>query len=117
MPYECKGEDNFNKKKIKGFYRVNYDERNWNLIRTQLFNRDPNQISTINRAQLLDDAFNLAWAGLLPYGTAFNLSAYLGRETEYLPWKSAFKAFEHVNAMLLRTPVFYSFKVRLGIAN
>ena len=93
----------------QGFYRVNYDERNWNLIWAQLLH-DHLQIPTISRAQLIDDAFNLARADLLPYGTALNLANYLKKELEYLPWRSAFDAFQYIDRMLAGTPAYESFK-------
>lgn len=45
----------------KGYYRVNYDETNWRLLVQYL--QDPTQymkIAPANRAQLIDDALNLA---------------------------------------------------------
>lgn len=45
-----------------GFYRVNYDDNNWKLITQQLVT-DHSVIHVINRAQILDDSFNLARAG------------------------------------------------------
>lgn len=98
-------------KLVQGFYRVNYDERNWNLIWAQLLH-DPKQIPTISRAELVDDAFHLARADLLPYRTALNLANYLRKETEYLPWRSAFDVFQYIDAMLTRMPSTYeAFKV------
>jgi aminopeptidase N len=98
-------------KLVQGFYRVNYDERNWNLIWAQLLH-DPKQIPTISRAELIDDAFHLARADLLSYRTALNLANYLRKETEYLPWKSAFDVFQYIDAMLTRMPSTYEvFKV------
>jgi hypothetical protein len=94
-----------------GFYRVNYDERNWNLIWAQLLH-DPKQISTISRAELVDDAFHLARADLLPYRMALNLANYLRKEKEYLPWRSAFDVFQYIDTMLTRMPSTYeAFKV------
>ena len=45
-----------------GYYRVNYDEQNWNLITNQLIS-DHTAIGTMNRAQIMDDSLNLARAG------------------------------------------------------
>ena len=45
-----------------GYYRVNYDEQNWNLITNQLIS-DHTGIGTMNRAQIMDDSLNLARAG------------------------------------------------------
>ena len=45
-----------------GYYRVNYDLNNWKHITRQLLKNFAN-IHMNNRAQLLDDALNLARAG------------------------------------------------------
>nr|CAD7445351.1 unnamed protein product [Timema bartmani] len=83
-----------------GFYRVNYDTTNWKLLISQL-NRDQYEaIPPVNRAQLLDDAFNLARAGLLDYSTLFSLTDYLARETDYIPWYAAFNGFSYLNTRL-----------------
>ncbi|RXM91483.1 Aminopeptidase N [Acipenser ruthenus] len=42
-----------------GYYRVNYDTENWNRLLQQLQDNFT-EIPVINRAQLIDDAFNLA---------------------------------------------------------
>ena len=67
---------------------MNYDKKNWKLIAEQL-QRNHTAIHVINRAQILDDAFNLAKSGLLDYEVALSLTSYLGQETEYIPWKAA----------------------------
>ena len=46
-----------------GYYRVNYDQNNWLALINQL-KSDLNIIHTANRAQLLDDSFNIARAGM-----------------------------------------------------
>nr|CAD7259496.1 unnamed protein product [Timema shepardi] len=90
--------------KETGFYRVNYDEMNWRLLIGQLQDRDRfQQIGVINRAQLLDDALNLARAGLLNYSTALDVTKYLSTELEYLPWKAAFTGLGYINNMLIKT--------------
>lgn len=45
-----------------GYYRVNYDDDNWKLLILQL-NTNHEAIHVINRAQIIDDALNLARAG------------------------------------------------------
>lgn len=40
----------------------------------------------MNRAQIVDDAFNLARAGIIDYSQAFSILSYLKNETEYFPW-------------------------------
>ena len=70
------------------FIRVNYDTDNWQLI-AQTLGEDHTAIHGVNRAQIMDDALNLAKSGLLDYDTALSMTAYLSNEVEYIPWKAA----------------------------
>ena len=88
--------------KQTGFYRVNYDQGNWGLIAVKLLTNH-SSIDTMNRAQLLDDAFNVAKAGLLDYRLALDLTLYLGREEDYLPWQAALTNLDYLAKMLRRT--------------
>lgn len=85
-----------------GYYRVNYDERNWGLLDLQL-KTDHQVIHPINRAYLIDDAFALAAAEILPYPTAFNLIEYLPNEDHHVPWTSAFRALNYIGRMFSYT--------------
>ncbi|XP_052891874.1 aminopeptidase N [Anopheles moucheti] len=94
-----------------GYYRVNYDERNWQLIVNHL--QDKSKFKTIaasNRAQLIDDALNLARAGYLDYVVALNVTRYLAHETDYVPWKAAIAALNYIDSMLIRTRHYGLFK-------
>jgi len=68
-------------------------------------------IHVINRAQLLDDALALARAGQLDYATAMDVTSYLEKELEYIPWKAALNALSYIDTMLVRTSAYASFKV------
>lgn len=46
---------------MSGLYKVKYDSKNWDLLITQLSGPEYNKISSTNRAQLIDDALDLAW--------------------------------------------------------
>ena len=70
-----------------GFYRVNYDEQNWQLLTSKL-KTDRSRLSTVTRAQLIDDAFNLARSGDLNVTVPFHLSTYLCNETDYVPYSA-----------------------------
>ncbi|EFN65601.1 Aminopeptidase N [Camponotus floridanus] len=94
-----------------GYYRVNYDRTNWQMIIKQLNKQNFKDISTINRAQLIDDALNLARAGNLDYSTALDVTSYLAHETEYLPWKAAFSAINYLNDMLIKTQGYDKFRL------
>lgn len=95
-----------------GYYRVNYDLDNWNLLITQLQKPQGHLVFDIkNRAQLLNDAFNLASVGHTDYSVAMNVSKYLRQETEYLPWKTVFMNLDYIYEMFVRSQHFDKFKV------
>jgi len=91
------------------FYRTNYDKKNWEKIAASL-KTDHTSIHVINRAQILDDAFNLAKAGYLDYATALSLTNYLENETEFIPWYSALRGLSYINRMLVRSSAYGDFK-------
>ncbi|CAF4526114.1 unnamed protein product, partial [Rotaria sp. Silwood2] len=70
-----------------GFYRVNYDEFNWQLLTNEL-KTDPTSFSSVTRAQLIDDSFNLARSGDLNVTVALQISTYLVNETDYVPYSA-----------------------------
>ena len=80
---------------FSGFYRVNYDANNWELLTSQLL-EDLNKINVNNRAQLLDDSFNLASVEHLGYDVFLNLTRYLLQEKEYVPWVAAARIFRNL---------------------
>lgn len=71
-----------------GYYRVNYDEKLWNLLIKQLNSDKHDLIHVLNRAQLVDDSLNLARAGKINYEIPFGILKYLESETDYVPWAS-----------------------------
>uniref|UniRef100_A0A182K423 Aminopeptidase N n=1 Tax=Anopheles christyi TaxID=43041 RepID=A0A182K423_9DIPT len=84
----------FNKQQT-GYYRVNYDRRNWELL-TQALMDNRNAIHRLNRAQLIDDAFNLARADLLDMAVVLRLMRYLRTERDYAPWHAADKVLTYL---------------------
>lgn len=100
-----------------GYYRVNYDQRNWQMLTDYLNLKNFTRIHRVNRAALVDDAFNLARAGYANYSIPFNLSKYLVRETDYEPWVAAANNFKFLNKMLSGEPkVLQAFQVNIDIA-
>ncbi|KAG8235178.1 hypothetical protein J437_LFUL015484 [Ladona fulva] len=96
-----------------GYYRVNYDARNWKLLTDQLRSQAGAKEQVIPpsaRSQLLDDAFNLARSGLLPYSTALDLCLTLRNDTDYLPWASTYRALSFLDEMLTNSPIYEEFK-------
>ncbi|XP_069322719.1 aminopeptidase N isoform X2 [Eulemur rufifrons] len=109
---------------VTGYYQVNYDEDNWNKIQTQL-QTDPSAIPVINRAQIINDAFNLASAQKVSVTLALNNTLFLIQEREYMPWQAALDSLNYFKLMFDRsevygpmknylkkqvTPLFYHFK-------
>lgn len=46
---------------LSGLYKVRYDQRNWDLLIKFLTGPDFKQIGSMNRAQIIADALDLAW--------------------------------------------------------
>lgn len=92
-----------------GFYRVNYETDNWHAIVNQLL-KDHSVIHSINRAQIINDAWNLASAGLLDFSIALSTLDYLDMETDYVPWRAALRAFSYVRTALQLTPIYGRFQ-------
>jgi aminopeptidase N len=79
----------FNKQQ-RLYYRVNYDESNWNALAEVLSSDEYEKIHVMNRAQLIDDSYALVNAGYLnDYQTALNILKYLHNENDYFPWYTA----------------------------
>lgn len=57
-------------------------------------------LSPTDRSNLLDDAFNLARAGILGYDVALEMTSYLEKENDYLPWESAVSGLSYLADML-----------------
>lgn len=98
-------------KQERGYYRVNYDEDNWRLIVDYLNSDDYDKIHRSNRAQLLDDAFNLARSGRLDYQYPLELARYLSSETDYIPLYSFFQALTFLNTELAASEEYETLKV------
>ncbi|XP_063991011.1 membrane alanyl aminopeptidase-like [Diachasmimorpha longicaudata] len=88
-----------------GYYRVNYDERNWNMLTAQLMSGGFDRIGSVARATLLDDAFNLARGGYINYSVPFHLARYLIDEVEYEPWLAATSSLDFLNKNFQDLPV------------
>lgn len=97
-----------------GYYRVNYELKNWVAITSHLTNiQHFKKIGSTNRAQLIDDSMNLARGGYLPYEIALNLSTYLQLEDDYVPWKAAISTFDFIDGMFIRQGDYHLLKVNV----
>ncbi|XP_041320991.1 aminopeptidase N isoform X1 [Pyrgilauda ruficollis] len=90
---------------VTGYFRVNYNQENWDQLLKQL---DTNHMvfPVINRAQIIDDAFNLARAKYISVTLALNTTRFLSQETEYMPWQAALSNLKYFQQMFDRSEVF-----------
>lgn len=97
--------------KHAGFYRVNYDAQNWQLLIEQL-QMDREAIDVVSRATLIDDAFNLAMAEYVDLTLYLSLISYLQNETDSMPFEAVFDGMDYIYYMLAQNySTFTNFKV------
>ncbi|KAK9884518.1 hypothetical protein WA026_007361 [Henosepilachna vigintioctopunctata] len=74
---------------LASLYKINYDEKNWNMIADTLGSENYKKIPILNRVQIIDDAAHFAWVGIMKYKLLFKILGYLRNETEYTPWSTS----------------------------
>lgn len=87
-----------------GYYRVNYDYNSWVLL-----TKDIDSLPDVTRAQLLDDALNLARAEVLSYDIPLTILLKL-RNQDKLSWAAAATGIEYITYMLQREPAYEYFR-------
>ncbi|NXN85872.1 AMPN Aminopeptidase, partial [Bombycilla garrulus] len=90
---------------VTGYFRVNYNQENWDQLVSQL-GTNHTVFPVINRAQIIDDAFNLARAKYINVTLALNTTRFLRNETEYMPWEAALNNLQYFKLMFDRSEVF-----------
>lgn len=88
-----------------GYYIVNYQPSDWDLLISQLKQNHKN-IPKKDRANLLFDANQLSDKSLLNYETLFGLLDYLKKENEPLPWSVASSTLGSIQTKLISTNSF-----------
>ncbi|XP_070557595.1 aminopeptidase N-like [Ptychodera flava] len=89
-----------------GFYRVNYDLENWELLARQL-KTDHTVIPVRNRGALISDALSLGEAQKLDNVIGLKLMEYLINERDYNPWYTAFRFLTYLQDMIARTSTYW----------
>jgi len=92
-----------------GFYRVNYDERNWRLLSQQL-HANHEAIHVLNRAHLISDAFAVAGVGLMSFGTVFDMLKYAKKEDHNVPWVTMRDGMAYIKDMVTSSRIERGFK-------
>ncbi|NXH89816.1 AMPN Aminopeptidase, partial [Edolisoma coerulescens] len=90
---------------VTGYFRVNYNQENWDQLLSQL-GTNHTVFPVINRAQIIDDAFNLARAKYVNVTLALNTTRFLSEERAYMPWQAALSNLQYFQLMFDRSEVF-----------
>lgn len=89
---------------------MNYDATNWKLIANHLKDINLEDIHVLNRAQLLDDAFNLARSGQLSYGILLELLEHITQETDYVPLYVVSRGLTYLDRLISGTDYYEEFQ-------
>lgn len=103
--------ENIKQYSFTGYYRVNYDESNWQRLATYLSSSNYKTITEVDRAGLIDDALNLARTGHLTYNVSLKMTLYLTKEDDYIPWYAAARAFNYLDNLLLLGKNYEAYRV------
>ncbi|KAK3089030.1 hypothetical protein FSP39_000261 [Pinctada imbricata] len=57
-------------------------------------------MENVDKAGLIDDAFNLARGGYIHYEVPLKLTLYLDQENAHLPWESTYTALDYISDMM-----------------
>lgn len=77
-----------------GYYRVQYPDEVWRELTIQL-RTDHTVFHPTDRAQLIDDAFSLCWAGMLDHKVPLEMLEYMDTEDSLAVWLTALS---HLNS-------------------
>lgn len=91
--------------KRTGYYRVNYDYNSW-IILVKSFA----QFTPVVRAQLVDDALNLARAEILSYDIPLTFLVALGSYADAIPWAAIENSLQYLTYMINREPAYEHFR-------
>lgn len=85
----------------KDYYRVNYDEELWERLIAALSDEETrDDIHRANRAQIVDDAMNLARADVIDYTLSMEVLATMLIEEDYLVWRAVVPSLRFLKATL-----------------
>ncbi|XP_037030897.1 aminopeptidase N isoform X2 [Bradysia coprophila] len=88
-----------------GYYRVNYDYDSWVIL-----SRSFDEFTPVVRAQLVDDALNLARAEILSYDIPLTFLLRLGNHADALPWAATENSLQYLTYMINREPAYEHFR-------
>ncbi|XP_057331893.1 aminopeptidase N-like [Microplitis mediator] len=84
-----------------GYYRVDYDTENWKKITEFLIKDDYKMIHVLNRGQVINDLFYMATNDRQNLTTFLELTKYLSREVDLIPWRHAINSFKSMKRKIV----------------
>ncbi|XP_032687774.1 uncharacterized protein LOC116851950 [Odontomachus brunneus] len=99
---------------LVGCYRVNYDDKNWQLLSAHLKSNSTPSIPVLNRAQIVNDAYYFTIAEKLSPTVFFDVIQFLHNETDYIAWYPMFNILSYMSAYL---PIAHEELARLNFLN
>ncbi|XP_018399425.1 PREDICTED: aminopeptidase N-like [Cyphomyrmex costatus] len=97
---------------LTGYYRVSYDNKNWQKIAHYLNSKEYENIHVLNRAQIVIDSFILIFDHRISDLLFLQLINYLSKERDYVAWQSLFEVIEYIPKTLL-LPEMRHFKIHI----
>ncbi|CAH1784451.1 unnamed protein product [Owenia fusiformis] len=90
----------------RGFYRVNYSRDMWIKLVDKLMQKH-DTFGAGDRANLIDDAFEIAMSLRIGYDTALNVTRYMAQERSPAPWKALRNNVIFLNSMFQNHPMYF----------
>lgn len=97
-------------KQASGYYRILYDDTNYRLLADAMV-RNISLFHKLNRAQIIDDAYNFVRIERLSYVQFLNIVRFLEHDHEYASWYPAITAFSALDRYLSGHPDYPLFRV------
>ncbi|CAF3216242.1 unnamed protein product [Rotaria sp. Silwood2] len=98
---------------LLGFFRTNYDIRNWQMIIEQLKNGHEN-FTIFERAGLIDDIFNLARINILPSSLVLDMLSYAYAERAFIVWDRILAGINYIEQMIVTSYSNFNFHEQLS---
>ncbi|KAF5290044.1 hypothetical protein FQA39_LY14825 [Lamprigera yunnana] len=98
-------------KQHSGYFRINYDDVNWYRLIKFLKTSKYKSIHVLNRAQLINDAFQMVEDGKLSAKIALDLSGYIRQERDFIALKPFLKRIDSFDFMVSITNEYKMFQI------
>lgn len=100
-------------KQGSGYYRIIYDDTNYQLLADAMV-RNISLFHRLNRAQIIDDAYNFVRIERLTFSQFLNIVRFLENDNEYASWYPANTAFSAIDRSFSGHVDYPLFRVRIA---